>query len=197
MKKVLMIVLSFVMVFTLFGCGEDSETSKKIDELKEATEKLEEALKNSEKPEETDAPETDAPETDAPETDAPETEAPETDAPETEAPETDAPETETPTETSGMTVQEYVDSAKDLVSKQSSSVFNVSIEAEGNNLVYNYNYLVETADNAKEAMDAQIENSKDIFTASANSIRKECAAVEKVIFRYFDINGELIGSYEF
>ncbi len=72
----------------------------------------------------------------------------------------------------------------------------LELEADGNNLVYKYTYTVPVADNAAELIENSFEASSSTYDSTANAIRIEAPCVEKVIWSYYDIDGNLIYSYE-
>jgi len=168
MKQILLVVLSLIMIFSFAACGENEEVQNAADKVQDAL-KATDASGNLDKDAINDALDD----------------------------YNDALDNAGGEVNKGMTVEEYVDLAKDAVSQQSNDTFDVSFSARGNSVVYTYKYKIPVADNAKDLLDSSMNEAKDTYATLKGTIQKECKAVEKIIYEYYDINNNLIASYEY
>ncbi len=100
------------------------------------------------------------------------------------------------------TVQEFVDfTVKTEIFKQSIDTtaaqgMDLKLIARGDDLVYQYYYTVEVADNAAEILEQQCELNATVFKTSADTVRLRMPIVDKVIWEYYTQGGKLIYAYE-
>ncbi len=99
-------------------------------------------------------------------------------------------------------VQAYVELAqttdewKQAEETSKNAGMDLAVEARGTNLVYMYTFTVELEDNAAELLKTSLEESAESLKASAETIRGEQSAIDKVIWEYYDMEGNLLASAE-
>ncbi len=81
---------------------------------------------------------------------------------------------------------------KNVLESTKASGMDLKLEAKGNNLVYVYTYNISVEDNATELLEQSLEASDASFKLSADSIRKENPDIDKVIWSYYDMDGNLL-----
>lgn len=101
---------------------------------------------------------------------------------------------------SDMTAKEYVDvfektdEWKENVETFKKQGLKADIEARGDSIAYVYQYTIEIPDTA--ALKSALDETKSALQTAADALRKVLPKTDKVIYEYYDINGDLITSYE-
>ncbi len=72
----------------------------------------------------------------------------------------------------------------------------LSLEAEGNNLVYKYTYTVPVSETAADILTEEFANNIATFKTIADTIRMEAPCIEKVVWEYYTTDGQLLASLE-
>lgn len=168
MKKLLLIALSIMMVLSFAACGEDKKLSDAADKVQDALSATDENG-NLDQDAVNDALED----------------------------YNDALDNAGSSVNNKLSVADYVKQTKSAVEKQSSDTFTIELCAEGNNIVYKYTYKVPVADNAKDLLDNQIAQIESTTQSAVNIMKKECSALENVVYEYYTMNGKLIATYTF
>ena len=99
-----------------------------------------------------------------------------------------------------LRVSQYVQSvtSKDIWNQvkyeASQQGMELSLDSRSGSVVYKYRYYEEVVDNAVEILNKNLEDTKEILKATADTIRKEEPSVDNVIWEYYDMNGVLLAS---
>lgn len=98
-------------------------------------------------------------------------------------------------------LEKFVEDNKSAVEKLSNSMFDATIIARDNNLVYVYTYK-ETYDNEvlgsmKEPLEESLKKQKEAFNSALESVRLVAPDTKAVIVEYYNGNKTLITSVEF
>ncbi len=91
-------------------------------------------------------------------------------------------------------VAQASDDFKKVVKNSADNGMTLTLEAEGDNLVYKYVYTVPVVDNASELIEQSFESSASALQAAADTIRIEAPCVKKVVWKYYTMDGKLITS---
>lgn len=168
MKKFLLIALSIMMVLSFAACGEDKK-------VKDAADKVQDALSATDENGNINQDALNDALDDY----------------------NDALDNAGSSVNNKMSVANYVKQTKSTVEKQSNDTFTIELCAEGNNVVYKYTYKVPVADNAKDLLDNQMAQIESTTQSGVNIMKKECAALENVVYEYYTMDGKLIAKYTF
>jgi len=160
MKRIIALLLIFVMCAAFAGC------SAKIKTASDATEATEKATAYE-------------PATQASATEEPETEEPETEAPATEAPDDDEPEDkdDDPVKIGGKysSLSDYLNSSDfkeqfDSAKEAGGDLLSIECYAEGDTLVYDYKYNTTFSDSVLSTMKDSLETALDSTSSTFESI---------------------------
>ena len=67
--------------------------------------------------------------------------------------------------------------------------------ADGNDVIYKYTYKIPVAENAKDLLDEQMHPLGSTNQTLANTMKKECSALEHLVYEFYSMDGDLIARY--
>lgn len=99
----------------------------------------------------------------------------------------------------GFTLESYIKMIQPMIDKlveqASQEGMKMEVTAEGNSLVYIYQYTTDLGvDNSviKAALDVQLDNVDDTFQELLTSLQSQVPSAEAVVVHYLDLNGDII-----
>ena len=99
-------------------------------------------------------------------------------------------------------INEYIEASKKSENYKSmlegleNSGLKLSLEADGNKLVYKYTYTIEVVENVAQILQDNFKAQDATFESSAKVIKTEAPCVEKVVWEYYTVDGKFIASIE-
>lgn len=98
-------------------------------------------------------------------------------------------------------IEEYIKAStsteefKKVLEHQKSIGLTLTVEADGDDMVYKYQYTVEVTDDAAQLLQESFEQNEDRLAQTADIIRIEAPCIDEVVWEYYSIDGELLASY--